>query len=189
MTSGSDVALVSTYWDYARGQLLVSGWDAVYAFDLLDGTQRYAFTPTPVDDIRRSCGPSGCYFSVAEDRTTLFVGSSSGTTMGVWNLDTLERFYLDVENEEGAFLGRLIAISPDHRYVAMVGYVVRIWDLTAAPDESGILPVAFRFDGSLIRWSGDRSIRFVDNTTVETVDIYDTRQRWDILTGAEIPIE
>ena len=55
--------------------------------------------------------------------------------------------------------------------------------------QAEFFPVAFRFDGSQIRWSGDTSIRFVDNTTVETVNIYDTRQRWDVLTGAEIPIE
>jgi len=72
---------MQTYWDFQRGQILISGWNAVHAFDLQTGVERYRFG--------HCSGYTGCSFNVIEDNTVLLVLNNGGFA-GRWNLDTLE---------------------------------------------------------------------------------------------------
>ena len=68
----------------------------------------------------------------------------------------------------------------------MAYQMARIWNLSAAPNEDGTIPVINRFDAAAGWWS--ESVRFVSETVIETTDYYDNVVRWDILTGEEVPI-
>jgi hypothetical protein len=67
-----------TYWDFQRGQVLISGWEGVYAFDINTGKQRYLLAASP----RATCDYGGCYFSVSPDNNLVYVGG--GTVLGIW---------------------------------------------------------------------------------------------------------
>lgn len=71
------------YWDMQRGELLVTGWNAVHAFDIQTGVERHRFG---------YCDSFwGCTdLCVSDDNTVLMVINDdySGSR---WNLDTLEQ--------------------------------------------------------------------------------------------------
>lgn len=75
------------YWDYQRGQVLVSGWSAVHAFDMLTGLERYRFTIA-----NSGCGRwayyGGCYFDVSSDNRLLSLYSLFSEAK--WDLDTVK---------------------------------------------------------------------------------------------------
>jgi hypothetical protein len=82
------------YWDYERGQVLVSGWGAIYAFDMQSGLERARFLSSNPSG---RCSFWGCAFAVSADNNFLFFYARRGTLPrspreigAVWNLDTLE---------------------------------------------------------------------------------------------------
>ena len=166
----------SVYWDYQRGQVIVSGWTGAYAFDMRTGAERYFFTAHEANRF----GYGGCYiscgFSVSADNTTLFVEDSSA--VGVWNLDTLESNHVDIRLKTG-YLRDRIAISPDGRYLVIARAMIRVWDLYNLPENLEERDPVFNYDGP---WARVRSVRFVDNITIETTSSEGV-QRWNVETG------
>lgn len=146
------------YWDFERGQVLVEGWSGVYAFDLQTGMERYRFTSTPTGGCYYRWG---CGFSVDRARAMLVV--YGGESVGVWNIDTLQSAFVDVD-PYGSVSPTVDDVSPDWRYLVLARGMVRVWDLTALPEE-------FRDRDPIYNWQGPdelvRGIRFIDNVTVE----------------------
>jgi hypothetical protein len=161
------------YWDYERGQILISGWRGVVAFDMLTGAGRYQFTATPGG----YCGYGGCWFSVSDDRRILFIDGEGG--LGVWNLDTLEHGLVAVRLGT-AYVGNRVALSPDGRYLVVTRAMIRVWDLWNLPEKFNDRDPVYNWGGPAARVN---KVRFVDATTIET-DSADGVQRWDILTGS-----
>lgn len=168
------------YWDHERGQVIVSGWDAVYTFDMQTGVERYRFSPQPSG----SCGFYWyeCGFSITEDRTTLFALGVSA--VGVWNLDTLEHEQVAVDPLLSGYRAS-IALSPDGRYLVLARAMIRVWDLFDLPESFRDRDPVYSHHGPSGRV---RSVRFVDNTTIETTSA-DGTFRWNVITGEEIPLE
>ena len=114
--------LTTTYWDYARGQVLINGFGVVYAFDLTSGVERYRF------EGGRDYWHSR--FSIQDNRILFIMGSES-SSVWVWNLDTLDYDAVRLGSYwENAYERDRIALSPDQRYLVMGYSTVRVWDLT-----------------------------------------------------------
>jgi WD40 repeat protein len=152
-----------TYWDYQRGQILVGGVSAVHAFDMRTGIERARFQ-------------RGSAIKVSHNNTILFTGLS------IWNLDTYEDIQIDVDLPNRAFVDARVALSPDERYLVMGEGMIRVWDLQNLPEALNDRDPTARYDGP---YAYIRSIRFVDNVTVETISVEGT-QYWNIETGAEV---
>ncbi|MFN8376663.1 MAG: WD40 repeat domain-containing protein [Anaerolineae bacterium] len=116
------------------------------------GLERYRFT---MDEMSASiyygyyCAYGGCYFSVSSDNSTLFVGADGG--LGVWNLNTLEYSIVDVQM--GTAYARRAVVSPDGRYLVVARALIRVWDLTALPEDFNDRDPVLTFDGPLARAS------------------------------------
>lgn len=160
--TGTNTGLTTTlsaYWDFDRGQVLVRGWVGIHAFDLQTGVERSRFTST---DGAGYCNYwHGCGFSVNRQQALLLVYGSG--SIGVWNLDTLQHTFVDVD-PSGSNAGTVEAVSPDWRYLVLARGMVRVWDLTTLPEE-------FRDRDPVYSWHGPdelvRGIKFIDNVTVE----------------------
>lgn len=168
---GAFYTYANVYWDYSRGQLLVSGWDYIYAFDMQTGVERLRL---PGSNSATYFG--GSRFSVGTDNTTLFAGTY------VYNLDTLENAHFDVDLPNRQFYGNLVALSPDARYLVMARDMIRVWDLENLPEELNDRDPIYRYQGPDARI---RRVRFVDNVTIETTSARGV-QYWNIETGAEV---
>ncbi len=169
------------YWDYQRGQVLISGWSGVFAFDMQTGIERYRFSAYPEDRsyYYGGCDFGGCYFSLSPDNTTLFV--SGFGAMGIWNLDTLEHQHVDVRS--GTAYAARTQISPDGRYLVIARNNIRVWDLTALPEDFEERDPVVAFQGPDARI---RTFQFVDNTTIEVTTSNGEISYWDITTGAQV---
>jgi WD40 repeat protein len=98
--------------------------------------------------------------------------------------------YVKVYRRDGTLLGNLHtfhtylpqhALSPDGRYYVIVQNQLRVWDLaqlTPAATEN------FTYEGSAQVMT---TVRFLDGTTVETTNSDGITERWNILTGAQLP--
>jgi WD40 repeat protein len=165
---------LQTYWDFERGQVLIGGWNAVHAFDLVTGKESGRFTAST----DAGCSWfSGCVFSLSPDRKTLFI--ESGNAVGIWNLNTYEHHQIDVDPSGSSYPGQF-ALSPDGRYFVIARSMVRVWDLTNLPEE-------FRDRDPVYRYAGPfayvRQMRFIDNTTVELGTRRDGTYHLDVTTG------
>lgn len=86
--SGAINTWYEAYWDYSRGQLLVTGWNGVIAFDMRTGVGRYSFAADPGEKYS-SCGYWGCSMTVENNRTLYVHGLSIYEKESQWDLDTL----------------------------------------------------------------------------------------------------
>jgi hypothetical protein len=150
------------YWDYERGQILISGWGGALAFDMLTGIQRYEFSPD-------GCGYGGCYFAVRDG----YIYVDGDDSLGVWNLNTLNGSVVDVRLNT-AYIGQRAVISPDERYLVIVREMVRIWDLQT--DQM----LTFQIPNGRAT-----AVHFTDNTTAEITTVSpDDVLLVDVTTGA-----
>jgi hypothetical protein len=129
------------------------------AFDMRTGVERNRFMGSGV--------------TVDESNTILFAGTS------VWNLDTFAHYQISTNIP---YFGNRVALSPDERYLVMGRGMIRVWDLQNLPEALNDRDPIARYDGP---YAYIRSIRFVDNVTVETISVEGT-QYWNIETGAEV---
>ncbi|NJL57406.1 hypothetical protein HC928_21405 [bacterium] len=128
------------------------------------------------------------------DRTRIIIFPAYSTDNGrisVWDRRTGQRVEVVAGSDGADAVSRLstsephrIALSPDGRYLVIVRTNIRVWDLTNLPANLDDRAPTYRWQGADARFA---EVRFVDNTTIETKDYYDTIQRWNILTGEELP--
>ena len=172
------------YWDVQRGQVLVGGWDVVFAFDLRTGQERHRFTAMSArSTLRSDCpyyyfnGGPGCSITVSPDNTTLFISGTS--SLAAWNLDTLEssQVYTSAPNSD-----RARAISPDGRYLVIAYQMIRVWDLHNLAEDFQERDPIHRHHGPAARV---RSVRFIDNIIIET-ESAEGVQRWNVETGQQV---
>jgi WD40 repeat protein len=76
-----------------------------------------------------------------------------------------------------------LILSPDGRFFAIGRDRLRIWDVDAVR-ATGDYTSLYNVDGPESRIY---RLRFIDNTTIETVTYYNEVQRWDARTGLELP--
>ena len=152
----------SVYWDYSRGQILITGWYGVIAFDMRTGAGRYSLARTGS-------------FSVTNDNRMLY--SETYSDISVWNLDTLQHNLIDIV-VWGSYVEKHGAFSSDGRYFVTGYEKIRVWDLQT-PTVEAQAPTAV-YEGSK---TTIQRVRFVDNTTIETTDANGAIQRWNILSG------
>jgi WD40 repeat protein len=183
------------YWDDARDWLWVSALEGVVAFSLQTGADS-AFFPNPpwggsyygVMDAPPSCfvfSPDGTkvvVYTVAEH------GSSRAAVVTIWDIATMTSTAVPTGDIAAPYItsgdASPVALSPDNHFLA-VGYdAIRVWDLTALASAYEDREPTYRHTGPDALIS---SLRFVDNTTFETIDIDGVRQRWDVTTGIYIP--
>ncbi|MDX2139696.1 MAG: WD40 repeat domain-containing protein [Chloroflexota bacterium] len=152
------------YWDFTRGQVYIPTQRGVAAFDIETGVMRYFLQ-------------GASYFSISADGRYLFAG---GVT--IWDLDRAEivaRLITPYPTLD--YLGSHIAISPDERYLVMGYNVIRVWDLASLPAAiEDRVPVTFNGPAARVR-----SLRFVDNVTIEVVTAVDTTY-WNVETGEQV---
>ncbi len=170
------------YWDFARGQMLISSNHGAVAFDLRTGEQRTLYSCDIFGDGWCSAYYFLMNFSIRDERT-LFVAWEYGGKVAAHDLDTgvSHQFYT---GNASLHLGNRIALSPDGSLIATARGVIRIWrEWTERPPAGTSRRPLYQFTGpsTLIT-----SIRFVDDHTVETVSA-DGVQRWDITTGTLVP--
>ncbi len=169
-------------WDNPRGQVLVApnyaGGGIVIAYDQTTAQQIASFD-------------NGCYsdpvkFAVTPDDQHLIVFTSEAEayaryykTITVWDRDTMAHVSVDAHNQS-AVLPTQVALSPDGRYLvlARIG-TLRVWDLTALPDDLRQRDPIHRYAIE----ASTRSVRFVSDTTIETTDLQGNAHHWDVVTG------
>lgn len=161
------------YWDYQRGQVLISGWQGVLSFDMRTGIGRYAFSANPEVRYFR-CRYGGCHFSVTHDNKILYIATLAG--LSVWNLDTLQNTRIDLVLWN-AYIDRHGTFSPNDTHFVITNTKIRVWDLTTGN-------LTGQYEGPQL---AVRSAHFIDNTTIETTDSDGNIQYWNILTGEEVP--
>lgn len=108
----------STYWDFERGQVLLEGWDAIYAVDLQSGAWRYTFTPRADG---RGCDFWGCDIQMIDARYMMI-------DYAIWDLDTYASYFVT----PGTIKMRTsrIKISPSGRFlVKKLHRALFVWDL------------------------------------------------------------
>ncbi|MDX1991124.1 MAG: WD40 repeat domain-containing protein [bacterium] len=157
------------HWDYARGQFIGVREDfscrhepgPVAIFNLATGTL--------VDEVR------GSSFIFSDDNSLLISTNEFGR-VEIYNRNNGTVTLLNVEPRPGRFY-----LSPDNRYLIVARRNIRVWDLTNQADQN--TPI-INFAGPNFNVS---DIRFLTSTTIETTDFYNTVQRWNILTGEELP--
>jgi hypothetical protein len=157
------------YWDYPRGQVLVSAWGGVNAFDMSTGEGRYFF--------EGYCGYHGCNFSVSDDNRILYVLGEG--VLNVWNLDTLQN---DAVRNGYRTIGSH-AISGDGQYLVLAKDKIRVWDLSALPEDLENRDPVYVWPGPEARIS---QVRFLDNNTLETTSNGGVQQ-WNFHTGELLP--
>lgn len=101
-----------------------------------------------------------------------------GSSIGVWNLDTLEYANLPVRTGT-AYVSDRIALSPDHHYLVIAWHMIRVWDLTNLPEDFDDRDPTYNYHGPAARI---QSVRFIDNVTIETTSAEGV-QRWNVETG------
>ena len=146
----------STYWDFQRGQVLIEGWSAVYAFDLITGEWRFSFAPD-FNRVRYGFGGSRMY--VIDNQYLIF----RGFHFEVWNLDTHEGKFLNVGDNR--LYARKLKISPSNRFVVHFFYnSLLVWDsATLSDNQRDNIP----YQIPLKYGAGYTGLAFVDETTVE----------------------
>jgi WD40 repeat protein len=168
------------YWDFERGQMLISTEAGVLAFDLQTGEQRALYSC----NIYSRRGYCSAYYFLSNfslrNGTTLFVAFPYYGEIGVYDLDSgvSHQFYT---GSAAVHLGERIAISPDGSLLAMARGFIRIWPESFEQPTGGNparRPI-YEFTGPT---SIVTSIRFIDNTTVETISAEGVHQ-WNITTG------
>jgi hypothetical protein len=119
--------------------------------------------------------PTGRYFTISEDNRHAFVG------LAVWNLDRLEMLGYFIDHwRTTMYTGTRIAISPNETHVVIGAQMIRVWNLTLSDEPN--MPIA-RFNGPDYRI---RTIRFVDNATVEAISWAGEVTYWNIETGEQV---
>lgn len=163
----------NVYWDMERGQVYIHTWGGVAVFAIESGIMRYH---VPIQ---------GYYFapvfSVSPDGRYLFVSAYLGPFM-VWSLERVELLTIvDTPHPTSGFVGNYVALSPDERYLVMGYNVIRVWDLAQLPAAiNDREPVSFNGPTARVR-----SLRFVDNVTIEVVTAVDTTY-WNVQTGEQV---
>lgn len=168
-------------WDTARGQVILNFWlNAGYmmVFDANTGATIAAIKQPDV------CTPVGLDAVDSTDNRYLIVYTVRGNPacVSIYDRDA-QRVVAEINAETyTATRSERMALSPSGRYLVIGLRALRIWDLWNQPDAFlDRLPV-YRHEGPL---AIIQSLRFVDDTTVETISADGTR-RWDILTGAQV---
>lgn len=160
------------YWDYTRGLLLVASEHYISAFDISTGVERYRFTK-PWSRLA-SWYPFVTKFSVRNNKTVFF---HSEYDFSVWDLDTGQGFRLDT-GRDAAYGGGRLTISPDGRYVVMARMTARVWDLWNLPDENRLPTAIYNL------YHNAKSIRFLDNVTLEILTMGGITLNLNVETGA-----
>lgn len=157
-------------WDHSRGQLIaVLRNDSIVVYD--DSTGEI------VERLRG--GPN---FFRSLDNSHLVTWGVGYIT--VINRDSGETTTIRAGWGNGS--ANQIALSPNNRYLVVGFDLIRVWDLENPPGNVRDRQPTARYEGpegNILR------IRFLDDTTLETQDMYGVTQRWDLLTGAELPTE
>jgi WD40 repeat protein len=157
------------HWDYDRGQFIGVREDFSCRYEPGPVAIFNLATGTLVDEVR------GSSFIISDDNSLLISNDSYGQAE-IYNRNTGAKRLLDVELRPGRFY-----LSPDNRYLIVAWNNIRVWDLANEAEPN--TPI-INFAGPDFNVS---RIRFLSNTTVETTDSSNTVQRWNILTGEELP--
>lgn len=170
-------------WDNAGNQVLVApnfvSGNAVIAYDQTSAAQVAAFD--------NACLQGPVKFALTPERVIVFTSESESfgsyrKAITIWDRQTMAHMSVDA-NTQSAVLPEQVALSADGRYLvlARVG-TMRVWDLTSLADDVQTRdPIGrHRIDANTL------SVRFVDETMVETTDFAGQTARWDILSGAEV---
>jgi len=167
------------YWDFERGQMLITSRAGVLSFDLHTGEQRAHYSC----DIYSRNGYCSAYYFLSSftirDGRTLFVAFPYFGEIGVHDLDSgaSHQFYI---GSSATHLGERIAISSDGSLLAIAQGYIRIWrEWLEVPLYGTSRRPIYEFDGPA---SAVTSIRFIDDGTVETVSAEGVQQ-WNITTG------
>jgi hypothetical protein len=151
------IALKQVYWDYSRGLIFISDYygTRVDSFDLHTGEMRATFAGSTAWDVYRI--REGGTFDLSGD--WLYIRGNE--TLTLFNLSTGENTQVWVKSLVIS-PGRLI-VSPDSRYLVVVGEVIHVWDLAALPTS-----VPERLPEHYLRTPGEiTEMHFIDNTTLE----------------------
>ncbi len=160
--------LSGVYWDYERGQVLVSN----SAFDMVTGVERLRFR-TAYADLDRLHLYYNNRFTVSQDNRFLFGGRF------IYDLDTLEYWEIDVDFPSDAFTNGRVALSPDRRYLVMARHMIRVWDLQNLPEALNDRdPVAYHH-GPDARID---EAQFIDNVTLAVTTVNGITY-WNVETG------
>ncbi|MCC6615366.1 MAG: hypothetical protein IT320_17960 [Anaerolineae bacterium] len=186
-----ECGLVATSWDYDAQQLYATSpleWGDNWCTPYIEtgGLRIYDLTTGTTIATYRVGGYSLDYEFSDDGRYMILSGHGmSNVPVQVWDRTT-GSLVASVPVDEGGGInhtGAQIAISPDGRYLAIGMLYLRIWDLTQLVDDGSPQAPAFRYAGPTERI---REVRFVDNQTLET-STWSGTQRWDLLTGAQLP--
>jgi WD40 repeat protein len=187
-----ECGLTNTTWDYERGQLYATSpiewgnnWCSPYihvgnlrVYDLNTGS---TITQYPID------GYTLDYEFSDDGHYMILTGYGwSDVPVQVWDRSN-GQMIAAVDIDEGGGISHSreqIEISPDGRYLAIGMLYLRIWDLTTLPADLDMQTPSYRYEGPSSRIRG---IHFVDAQTIETRVWGSETQRWDVVTGAEIP--
>lgn len=97
----------------------------------------------------------------------------------IWNRQTGENIQVDA-GTDGALSANHIDLSPNGRYLAIGRGTIRVWDLHNLPEALVDRDPIYRHLGPDFTV---RSITFVDDETLETVDAGGNIQQWDLHSG------
>lgn len=167
-------------WDEARGQLLVQFWrnpGYITVYDIHTGAEIVSFGHPD------ACSPYELNTTGLDGRYVVaYTLRGDPACVTVYDRDTrtvvtsvnAERYTGDRNN---------IALSPDARYLVVGFDALRVWDLTAQPEDFTARLPQHRHAGPV---GTVVSLAFVDETTIETVST-DGVQRWNVHTGELTP--
>jgi WD40 repeat protein len=165
------------YWDYGRGQILVSGEGGVTSYDMTSGALRQVYTRSETGKTR---------FVLSDDRTLMADFTHDGQSgteykdgLTIWNLNTLDNFQVNVQGWVGD-----VGISPDNHYLVIRGTVLRVWDLTNLPSEyDARLPIYRLPIAAGMKWA------FEDDDSIAISTFRgEVIQHWDLRSGQQIEV-
>jgi WD40 repeat protein len=181
---GAIEAYAEVYWDFDRGQIVVTGYEAAYAFDMRTGEQRATYdVGIERYGSRNNCGVgwwADCDMDV--DGNKLYVYGDN--SFSVNNLDTGENIAVATDHYFGDYPMRA-AMSPDGKYAVLAYHVVNVWDLTTLPEVLNDHDTVYSWNLSF----RVGELRFIDNVTLEITDRNDTRYLMNVETGTLTKVE
>ncbi len=173
-------------WDYDRNELMVnffgnSGF--IDVFDMSTGARKDAIS------LPEGCN-NGLRFSETSIDNTILVytdprRSSPQSCIGRYHRDTHEMVAVNSETLSANYTDQ-IALSPDGRYIVSGMRALRVWDLTALPENIEDRLPTYRHEGPV---EEIRGLSFVDSQIVEVSTGSSenlTVSRWNIIDGQPV---